>query len=126
MQAFNDIPALRAAMVAFAIGHGPNLPPAVRDRFASACASLSPAAAICDTAEALYAGQAEIADPASRAAAQTLCAQCAAFGALNGWHGLGDGGRGVGIAWAMRRDLGEAPPAGAAWPAPADDPAPAA
>jgi hypothetical protein len=122
MQFLTDIPSASAAIMAFAMGPAARLPSGAAPLFARAAGQVSPVDAVVQVAEHLYANQAAITDPTARAAAQTLCAQCAALAAQFGWHGMG--ARGPGLIAAMRRELGEPPPAGFAWPASSADPAP--
>lgn len=117
-----DIPTLQTAIMTFAMGGAAKLASSAQPLFAQAASKVSPVDAIVSVAECLYASQDNIADATAKAAAQTLCAQCAAFAAQYAWHGMD--ARGPLLVSAMRRDLGEAAPAGQAWPAPAADPLP--
>jgi len=117
-----DIPSLSSAVLTFAMTHSGRLPQGAAPLLATAASKVSPVDSIVSVAECLYANQAAMADAAARAAAQTLCGQCAAFAAQYGWHGMDL--RGPGMVAAMRRELGEADPAGAGWPDPSADPAP--
>ncbi len=119
-----DIPALTGAIMTFAVTHAGNLPSGAASLFATAASKVSPVDSIVSTAECLYANQAAISDAPTKAAAQTLCAQCAAFAAQYGWHGMDT--RGPLLIAAMRRDLGETASAGVTWPDPSTDPAPLA
>lgn len=123
MQFLPDIPSIQAAIMTFAMSYANNLIDNGPALYASAASKPSPVDMIVSVAECLYANQSKITDAATRASAQTLAGQCAAFAAQYAWHGMDV--RGPGIVSAMRRDLGEAAPAGAAWPAPSADPAPA-
>jgi hypothetical protein len=123
MLILTDATALRTAVQSFAIAYGAGLPAPALAALLAATSAISPVVTICDTAELLFAYQDGITDTAAKAAAQTLCGQCATYAAMNGWHGMADGGRGSGMAQAMQRDLGESPPAGMAWPLAEADPA---
>jgi hypothetical protein len=122
MTPINDIPALLKAIVVFSRTFGSHLPTDAHDAFDTACSSVSPVVQICDVAEVLFAYQGKITDSATKAAAQTLAAQCALYGAMNGWHGLPVDNRGPAICWAMQRELGETAPSGTAWPTADKDP----
>ncbi len=118
----SDIPSAQTAIMAFAMGPSSHLSAGAAPLFATAASKVSPVDAIVSVAECLYANHGAIADTTARAAAQTLCGQCAAFAAQYAWHGMDL--RGPGMIAAMRRDLGEADPTGAGWPDASADPAP--
>jgi hypothetical protein len=124
MDLITDVPALRAAGLAFAVQYGSNLPASAQTALVAAGSAVSPVDAACNTAELLYASLGAITDAPTKAAAQTLCAQCALMGATNGWQQLGVNGRGSGIYQAMCRELGLSPPTGTTWPTSSADPAP--
>lgn len=77
--------------------------------------------AVCRSAELIYARSSEVG-----ALLQALGAGLASMAAANCWHGLHIDGRGAAMMNALRRDAGEDPPIGVAWPDPEDDPAPLA
>ena len=81
--------------------------------------SPSPVDQIVQLGEYLYAHREDVADEG-----KDLGGALIAFATINGWHGLLEADRGNRIVQAMRRDLGETPPAGLDWPEPEDDPAP--
>ncbi len=124
MDFLTDIPSLQTAIMTFAMQSSLKLQTAAQPLFAAAASRVSPVDRIVATAECLYANQDNITDAPTKALAQTLCGQCAAFAAQYAWQGMDV--RGPGIVSAMRRDLGEAAPAGQTWPDPSADPAPVA
>jgi len=123
MTPFNNLNDMASAVQAFSTNFASKLPTVAQTAFANAASAISPIIKVCDVAEVLYAYQSQITDTPTQIAAQTLCGQCAAFGAMNGLNGLGVNGRGSGIMQAMQRDLGETPPVGMSWPLVANDPA---
>ncbi len=129
MELLNSHPAVAAAIAAFGASFGPSLPAGVRDKFLAAQAG-GPVDSAVNVGEALYANRDLITDSDAKSAAMTLAAQCAMWCAnpANRFHGLdlpeGPNGiaRGVGISWAMQRELGEPAPTGFAWPEAEEDP----
>lgn len=117
MQTFDNITAAREAVMVYRFGPLLAEAPDVIAKVQALSSSPSPVDAIVRVAEYLYAQRATIA-----AAGVDLCGGLIAFATLNGWYGLLDGDRGNRIVQAIRRDLGETPPAGLAWPEPASDP----
>jgi len=133
----SSIPDIAQAAMNFAMAYGQSVPATTANtalagnpkQLVTAAISAfspgnSPVTAICNLAEAIYAFRADIPAGDARAAALTLAGQCAMFAASNSWQKLGDGSpaRGVGICWAMQRELGEAAPTGTTWPAASADP----
>jgi hypothetical protein len=118
---FADIKSVLAAITSFSMGSAADLQPAAKPLWVSVTA-VGPRDQICNAAEMLYANQDNIADATARAAAQTLCGQCAAFAGAYGW--MQD--RAGQITSAMRRNLGETALAGTSWPDPSTDPPPLA
>lgn len=112
-----DIAAMAMALTAYRIEHSAHLPPAVRAQLADTDGKISPVERFVGSMEVLYAAHDELND-----AGRTITIQLASFCALHGWpSGNPRSGQ---IALAMRRELGETPPAGLAWPKPEDDPEP--
>lgn len=111
-----SIPEMANALAEFERAHWNSLPEPVQQVIDSNRGG-SMVDLFANAAEALYAHRADLSNQASR----QLLAQLATFCGANGWHGFGDG-RGFAVADAMRRELGEEPPAGAEWRAPEDDP----
>lgn len=122
MNFLTDISSTTSAIISFAMSGSSFLPAGAAPLFAEAASAVSPVDRIVNTAEVLYANAAAITDATAKANAQTLSAQCAAFAAQNGWHGMDT--RGPGIIAAIRRNLGETAPNGGAWPDESEDPAP--
>jgi hypothetical protein len=120
----SDIPSIQTAIFTFAMTNASRFPAGVETLYQTAASKVSPVDTIVSVAECLYAGQSLFTDSTAQAAARTLAGQCAAFAAQYAWHGMDV--RGPGIVSAMRRDLGEAAPAGQAWPDPTADPPPLA
>jgi hypothetical protein len=117
----DNIQALGNAAQTFVMLHGATLAEDVRDRVIAALGAPSPVDRIVKTGEALYAARADLNE-----AGKMLVGQLISFAAMNGWHGLAEDNRGGKIVMAMRRDLGEAAPAGGSWPEPEEDPEPLA
>lgn len=99
----NDLPSMVKAIDAYV--HGP-MPTTVAVPVSNAVTNYfpSPVDKIATAAEALYAsaqlGQLD-------QAGMTLVVQAANFCMMNGWHDIGQTGRGTGIVQAMRRMLGD-------------------
>ena len=117
--AFESITDARNAIMDFRAAHGMSLPEDIQPTFRELSVSPSPVDQIVKTGELLYARREELTPAASALAAGLI-----SFAVMQGWHGLSEGGRGEGIVVALRRELGETPPTGSAWPDPEADPAP--
>jgi len=113
-----DISGALAVIDTFLIQHARDLNAATQAALLQASSQASPVDKMVAFGETLYALGA-----AASAEAKTAAAQVIEFAARYSWHGLGADGRGAGIVAALRRDLGEAAPAGG-WPDLATDPAP--
>ena len=120
MNYLSDISAAQTAIDTFLVQHARDLPADAVSALLAASAHVSPVDKIVNFSEIIYALGGRATAEAMTAAAQTV-----EFATRFSWHGLGAGGRGVGILAAFQRDLGEAAPAGG-WPDKANDPAPRA
>lgn len=108
----------RSLISRFLIWEGANLAETTREHVVAAMAMPSSVDAIVTAMEALYADHANIGETG-----RNLVGALAGFASINGFHGLQNDDRGMRIARAMQRELGETPPAGASWPDASTDPA---
>lgn len=118
MITFDNIADAREAIAVYRFGALLDEDVAIVDKVRDLSASPSPVDQIVRVGEYLYAKRDEIADAGKGVAGGLI-----AFATVNGWHGLLADNRGNRIVQALRRDLGEEPPAGIEWPDPVDDPA---
>jgi hypothetical protein len=116
MQTFANHTDARNAIFDFPV---PSLPVDMVDTFRALRGSPSTVDQIVGLGEFLYARRAEVSD-----AAKELAGGLIAYATIHAWHGLADNDRGDGIVKAMRRDIGDAAPAGTSWPDKDADPAP--
>ena len=130
MDLLNSHPDVQAAINTFSATYGAHLPPGVREKFLAA-QDAAPPMVMANVPEVLYANRALITDEATKTAAMTLAGQCALWCAnpanrFNLMDARTEAGvsRGVGIWWAMQRELGEPTQPGIAWPDPSADPPP--
>jgi len=116
LQTFNSITDARNAIMDFPIS---DLPEKLRPKFRELRGSPSPVDQIVRLGEFLYANRVGLTDEA-----WSLAGGLISFGAINAWHMLNEDSRGDRIVQAIRRDMGETPPAGTSFPPADQDPAP--
>lgn len=119
MMTFDNITAARNGIMDYRAGALSGEPEGVITKVRDLSASPSPVDQIVRIGEYLYANRAEISNDG-----KDLCGGLIAFATVNGWYGLLESDRGNKIVQAIRRDLGEDPPAGMEWPVAGDDPEP--
>lgn len=114
---FDTIAAAREAIMTYRFGALLEEGATIIAKVQALSASPSPVDQIVRTGEYLYSQRALVADDSLDIAGGLI-----AFATINGWHNLLADNRGNRIVQALRRDLGEDPPAGMDWPAPETDP----
>ena len=121
MQTFDNITSAREGIMNYIVGPLTTESADISTKIRQFNSSPSPVDQIVSIAEYLYAKRAEISNEG-----KNLAAGLAAFATTNGWHNLLADDRGNKIVQALRRDLGETPPAGVEWPSSVNDPTPSA
>ena len=119
IETVSSIRAAQERLNSFLMVAGSDLPEWPRAQVNEAASHPSPVRRICGVGEAIYANRADVSDAALEVAAVLI-----QFATMQSWQGLDREGRGGRIVMAIRRALGESPPAGMEWPSPETDPLP--
>jgi hypothetical protein len=119
MPDITDIPSALTELRAFQANMPASTPEPLAAELTTAVAEISPVDGIMRAVEAMYAHLGSL-----TIAGKELLVGLLGIATPFGWHGLsGTDGRGMGMAKAVRRELGEEPVTGS-WPDPEDDPLP--